>query len=66
MVPLYVLGTKIYQFVAKVFQIGQISNFQQIDSVSDHGTPPVRLTWQTLDDAGKFPLCFMAGPTCWA
>jgi hypothetical protein len=64
MVPLYVLSTKIYQFVAKFFQIGQISNFQRIDGVSDHGARPVRLTWQTLDDAGKFPLRFTARPTC--
>jgi hypothetical protein len=52
MVPLYVLDTKIYQYVAKFFQIGQIIEFQRIDSVSDYGAPPVRPTWLTQDDGG--------------
>jgi hypothetical protein len=41
MVPLYVLGTEIYHFVAKFFQIEQIMNLQSIDSVSDHRVPLV-------------------------
>jgi hypothetical protein len=41
MVPLYVLGTEIYHFVAKFFQIEQITNLQRIDSVSDHQVPLV-------------------------
>jgi hypothetical protein len=41
MVPLYVLGTKIYHFIAIFFQIKQITNLQRIDSVSDHRVPLV-------------------------
>jgi hypothetical protein len=47
MVPLYILGTEIYHFVAKNFQIEQIMNLQLIDSESNLRDPPVRMTWFT-------------------
>jgi hypothetical protein len=46
MVPLYVLGTKIYHFVAKFFQIGQILNLESINSESDNGPHLSAVTWQ--------------------
>jgi hypothetical protein len=39
MVPLYVLATKIYHFLAKFFQIRQITNLHLIDSETDRWTP---------------------------
>jgi hypothetical protein len=47
MVPLYVLRTKIYHFVAKFFQIEQIMNLQSIDSESDLRDLSVGMTWLT-------------------
>jgi hypothetical protein len=41
MVPLYVLGTEIYHFVVKFFQIEQITNLQPIDSEFDPRVPLV-------------------------
>jgi hypothetical protein len=46
MVPLYVLGTKIYHFVAKFFQIGQILNLEQINSEFDNGPHLSAVMWQ--------------------
>jgi hypothetical protein len=39
MIPFYVLGIKIYHFLAKFFQIGQITNLHPIDSGIDRWTP---------------------------
>jgi hypothetical protein len=39
MVPLYVLATKIYHFLAKFFLIGQITNLYPIDNKTDRWTP---------------------------
>jgi hypothetical protein len=35
MIPLYVLATKIYHFLASQLQFGQITDLEQIDSESD-------------------------------
>jgi hypothetical protein len=46
MVPLYILSTKIYHFLAKFLQIKQISDLEPIDSKSDSDPHLSALTWQ--------------------
>jgi hypothetical protein len=41
MVPLYVLATKIYHFLASQLQFGQITDLELIDSQSDMRDPLV-------------------------
>jgi hypothetical protein len=50
MVPLYVLGTKIYHFPTKFLQIEQISDLESIDNKSDIG---LYLSAQLIKAFGK-------------